>query len=250
MNDSPQSQNEASNDRVATPVPPLYIPIKDWNEADQPREKLALKGKHALSDAELLAILIGSGSRNESAVALCQRILRDTQHNLNDLGKISIDQLQQYKGIGIAKAITIVAALELGRRRQLSEIPDRPTIRSSKDAYRAIAPTLVDLPHEEFWILLLNRANQVTKQVRISEGGTSGTLVDAKKVYRYALEGQASALILSHNHPSGNLKPSDADIRITRKLIEAGKVLDISVLDHIIVSERGYTSLADEGLMH
>lgn len=250
MNTSSSTSRDTRDDQVATPQPPTYIAIKHWNEADQPREKLALKGKHTLSDAELLAILIGSGSRNESAVALCQRILHDVHYNLNDLGKVSIEQLQQYKGIGMAKAITIVAALELGRRRQRAEIPEKPTIRSSRDAYRAIAPTLVDLPHEEFWILLLNRANQVTKRVRISEGGTSGTLVDAKKVYRYALEGQASALILSHNHPSGNLKPSDADIRITRKLIDAGKVLDITVLDHIIVSERGYTSLADEGLMH
>lgn len=250
MNTRHDPQERQQPNAVANPQPPTYIAIKNWNEADQPREKLALKGKHALSDAELLAILIGSGSRNESAVALCQRILHDVNYNLNDLGKVSIDQLQQYKGIGMAKAITIVAALELGRRRQRAEIPEKPTIRSSRDAHQAIAPTLVDLPHEEFWILLLNRANQVTKRVRISEGGTSGTLVDAKKVFRYALEGQASAIILSHNHPSGNLTPSDADLRITRKLVEAGKVLDITVLDHIIVSERGYTSLADEGKMY
>ncbi len=226
-----------------------YIPIKDWAVADRPREKLVLKGKQALSDAELVAILIGSGSRNESAVTLSQRILKSVDNNLNDLGKATIEQLKTFKGIGEAKAISINAALELGRRRQLSDIAQRPQIRSSRDAYNVIAPIVVDLPHEEFWILMLNRSNQVVARTKISSGGTSSTVIDAKIVFKKALEYQASAIILCHNHPSGSLEPSDADINITRKLRQGGTYIDIGVLDHIIVSERGYCSLADDGLM-
>ena len=226
-----------------------FLPIKSWAEADRPREKLLLKGKQALSDAELVAILIGSGSRNETAVSLSQRILKSFDNNLNELGKASVKDLMIFKGIGEAKAISINAALELGRRRQLSDIKERPQIRSSRDAYNVIAPLVMDLPHEEFWILLLNRSNHVIGRAQISAGGTSGTIVDAKMVFKKALEHQASSIILCHNHPSGSLKPSEADIQITRKLRQGGTYIDISVLDHIIVSERGYCSLADDGLM-
>ncbi len=225
------------------------LSIKAWAEEDRPREKLLLKGKNALSDAELLAILLGSGSREESAVSLAQRILNSVENDLNALGKRSLSDLMQFKGIGEAKAITIAAALELGRRRQLTSVKDRPQIRSSRDGYKLLAPLLMDLPHEEFWVLLLNRANRVIGREQISIGGTSGTVVDAKVIFRKALEGQASALILVHNHPSGNLRPSQADIDITKKLRIGGKSLDISILDHLIISDRGYFSFADEGIL-
>lgn len=226
----------------------VTLPITAWAEEDRPREKLLAKGKNALTDAELLAILIGSGNRQESAVDLCKRILKDYDNNLNEIGKATINELMKYKGIGEAKAITIAAALEFGRRRQLSDIKEKPQIRSSRDAYNAIAPLLMDLAHEEFWILLLNRSNHVIGRSNISRGGTAGTVVDAKIVFKKALEMQASGLILCHNHPSGSLKPSQADISVTRKLKEGGTYLDISVLDHLIVSEKGYCSLADEGM--
>lgn len=223
------------------------LSIKAWAEEDRPREKLRSKGKQSLSDAELLAILLGSGSRSESAVGLAKRILSGVDNSLNDLGKCSLAELMKYKGIGEAKAITIAAALELGRRRQLSQVRDRPQIRSSRDAFRAIAPLLVDLPHEEFWILLLNRANRVIGRDQISLGGVTGTVVDAKVLFRKAIDGLACSIILCHNHPSGNLQPSQADIDLTKKLTQAGATLDILVLDHLIITEKGYYSFADEG---
>lgn len=235
---------EQGNHKRYTPQP---LSIKAWAEEDRPREKLRLKGKQSLSDAELIAILLGSGSREETAVGLAKRILSDVQHNLNDLGKRSLGELLKYKGIGEAKAISITAALELGRRRQLSQVRERPQVRSSRDAFRAIAPLLVDLPHEEFWILLLNRANRVMGREKISLGGVAGTVVDAKVVFRKAIEGLASSIILCHNHPSGNLRPSQADIDLTKKLVQAGKTLDVVVLDHLIVTDEGYYSFADEG---
>ena len=225
------------------------LSIKAWAEEDRPREKLLLKGKHSLSEAELLAILIGSGSREETAVGLAQRILHSVDFNLHDLGKRSISELMKFKGIGEAKAISIVAALEVGRRRQLSDIKTKPQITSSRDAYQVIAATLMDLRHEEFWILLLNRANRVMSRKQISTGGVSGTVVDAKVIFGKALEFQACSIILCHNHPSGNLQPSQADIDLTRKLVEAGKNLDIFVLDHLIIADKGYYSLADEGII-
>ena len=224
------------------------LTIKAWAEEDRPREKLLTKGKHALSDAELIAILIGSGNREETAVDLSKRILKSVENNLNELGKSSVKELMKFKGIGEAKAITIVAALELGRRRQMSDIKERPQIRSSRDAYNIIAPMLIDLAHEEFWILLLNRSNHVIGRANISIGGTAGTIVDAKIIFKKALEMQASGMILCHNHPSGSLQPSQADISVTRKLKQGGTYLDINILDHLIVSEKGYCSLADEGL--
>jgi len=223
--------------------------IKSWAEEDRPREKLLIKGKANLSDAELLAILLGSGSREETAVGLAQRILRYVDNNLHDLGKCSLSELMKFKGIGEAKAISIAAAMELGRRRQLSDIKERPQIMCSRDSYNVIAPILIDLPHEEFWVILLNRANRVMTRERISTGGVSGTIVDARIIFKKAIEQLASSIVLCHNHPSGNLNPSQADIKITRKLKTAGETLDVAILDHLIVSERGYYSFADEGLL-
>ncbi len=223
------------------------ISIKAWAEADRPREKLLLKGKQSLSDAELIAILMGSGSRQLSAVGLAQLILQSNNHNLNELGKNTVLDLREFKGIGEAKAITIIAALELGRRRQLSDLREKPQIRSSQDAYREMAPMIQDLTHEEFWVLLLNRANRILGRAKISSGGVSGTMVDAKLIFNKALEKRASSVMLFHNHPSGGLTPSQADISLTKKLREAGKFLDTQVLDHLIISDRGYYSFADEG---
>ena len=229
---------------------PSKLAITSWAEEDRPREKMLTKGKAHLSEAELLAILLGSGSREETAVGLAQRILNAADNNLHELGKRSIAELVAgFKGVGEAKAIAIVAALELGRRRQLSRIREKPQVTCSRDAFNAIAPLLMDLPHEEFWILVLNRANRILGREQISQGGTAGTVVDAKMVFRKALEAQASSIVLCHNHPSGNLQPSQADIDLTRKLKQAGETLDILVLDHLIVSESGYYSFADEGLL-
>lgn len=223
------------------------LTIKAWAEEDRPREKLVLKGKTNLSDAELIAILLGSGSREETAVALAQRILNEFDNNLNELGKQTITDLTKFKGIGEAKAISVIAAMELGRRRQISEIKVLPKITCSYDSYKIIAPLIADLPHEEFWILLLNRANKMICRKCISSGGVSGTIVDAKVVFKKAIDQLASAIVLCHNHPSGNLKPSQADLAITRRLKQAGDVLDITIIDHLIVTEQGYYSFADEG---
>ncbi len=238
-----------NNQTALKTYPNANLTIKAWAEEDRPREKLLAKGRHSLSDAELLAILLGSGSHQETAVDLAKRILQSIENDLQDLGKSSLAELMRFKGIGEAKAITIVAALELGRRRQLSNIRQKPQISCSRDAFNILAPFLVDLPHEEFWILLLNRSNRVIAREQVSIGGISGTVVDAKIIFHKAIEGRASSIILCHNHPSGNLEPSAADQRLTKKLIEAGKTLDVFVLDHLIVSEMGYFSFADEGLM-
>lgn len=223
--------------------------ILSWAEEDRPREKLILKGKAALSDAELIGILIGSGTRAMSAVDLSKVILSNVSNNLNELAKLSVNDLQQFKGIGQAKAITIVSALELGRRRKESQFIQKPKITCSKDAYEIIKPELMDLSYEVFWILLLNRANQVIKKCQISAGGISGTVADPKIIFKTALEHLCSAIILVHNHPSGNLKPSAADISLTKKMKESGNLLEIPVLDHIIFTDNGYLSFADEGLL-
>ncbi len=223
--------------------------IKSWAEEDRPREKLLVRGKNSLTDAELLAILLRSGSVEETAVGLAQRILADVDQDLHALGRCSVGELIRYKGMGEAKAVTVAAALELGRRRQLADLRHRPRVRASQDAYQAIAPLIADLPHEEFWLLLLNRANRIIGRERISTGGVSGTVVDAKIVFRKAVEALASSLILCHNHPSGNLQPSQADLELTRKLKQGGQVLDVCVLDHLIIAEGGYTSFSDEGLL-
>lgn len=223
--------------------------ITAWAEEDRPREKMMLKGCHALSDAELIAILIGSGTVGESAVALAQRILAQADGNLHELGKRSMKDLQRFKGVGEAKAITIVAALELGRRRQLSDLRERPRINNSRDAFNAIAPLLTDLHHEEFWLLMLNRKNEVFARERLSTGGTSGTVVDIKLVFKTAIEARAAAFVAIHNHPSGSLDPSAEDVTLTKRLQQAGQIMDLPLLDHLIVSERGYYSFADHGLV-
>ncbi|MUU79547.1 RadC family protein [Winogradskyella endarachnes] len=223
--------------------------IKNWSQDDQPREKLRDKGKATLSDAELIAILIGSGNREESAVALCKRIFASVDNNLNALGKLSIAQLMEFKGIGEAKAITIAAALELGKRRRLEEALELDRITSSRSVFEVMQPIIGDLPHEEFWILYLNNSNKVIKKNQLSKGGITGTLVDVRLVLKNALEVGAIALILCHNHPSGTLKPSKADKDITHKLKHAAQSLDISVLDHLIVTEKAYFSFADENIL-
>jgi DNA repair protein RadC len=225
------------------------ITIKSWAEEDRPREKLSQKGRRALSDAELIAILISSGNRTETAVELSKRILHSCQNDLNLLGKLSIQDLSKFKGIGEAKAISIIAALELGRRRKDTTSEISSPLNSSQSVYQAILPQFADLNHEEFWILLLNRANKVTSKHLISKGGQAGTVADPKIIFNTALENHAAYVILAHNHPSGNLKPSQADIDLTRKLRSAGAFLDIPVLDHLIVTDEGFFSFADEGLI-
>lgn len=223
--------------------------IKSWAEDDRPREKLFLKGRQALSDAELIAILIGSGNREESAVELSKRILNSASNNLSELGKLSVSDLMNFKGIGDAKAISIIAALELGRRRKETETVKRDKITCSKDVFDIMQPFMLDLPHEEFWLLNLSRSNAVIKKELISRGGVSGTVVDTKMIFKSAVENLASSIIICHNHPSGNLKPSDADIRITKNIREAGRVMDIQLFDHVIITETGYYSFNDEGML-
>lgn len=223
--------------------------IREWSPEDRPREKLLLKGTSALSEAELVAILIGSGTAKTSAVELAKKVLLLSNHNLNELARLGVKDLMKIKGIGEAKAITIVAALELGRRRKAQDLDEKPKISSSKDAFDLIQGHLMDLPHEEFWVLLLNRMHQVVKKKRISEGGVSGTVADPKIIYKLALEDLASGVIVAHNHPSGNLKPSQSDIDLTRKLKEAGRFLEVQLLDHLIIANRNYFSFADEGLI-
>lgn len=222
--------------------------IRSWAEDDRPREKLLLKGKAALSDAELIAILIGSGSTSETAVDLSKRILQSLSNKLSELGKLSVKDLTKFKGIGEAKAISIIAAMELGRRRKESEPEKRAKITDSRSAFDVVYPHLGDLNHEEFWVIYLNRANEVIGKENISKGGVSGTIVDPKVVFKAAVQFPASALILAHNHPSGQLKPSQADHQITKKLKEAGNALDIPVLDHLIIGDGNYFSFADEGV--
>lgn len=225
------------------------LPLTTWAEEDQPREKLLHKGKQSLTDAELLAIILSTGNRDETAVGLSKRILRSVDHNLHELGRTEVLELMKFKGIGEAKAISIVATLELGRRRQLSDVKERPKVSASQDAYRLLSPLVQDLKHEEFWILLLNRSNRVVAREQISSGGVSGTVVDAKVIFKKALDVLASSIILCHNHPSGNLKPSRSDLEITQKLKRAGENLEVTVLDHLIISELGFYSFADEGTL-
>jgi len=223
--------------------------IKNWATGDRPREKLIAKGRLSLTDAELLAILIGSGNTSESAVDLCKRILSSSQNNLNQLGKMNLKQLTSFNGIGEAKALTIIAAMELGRRRRGEETVEKVKITSSSSVYEVLQPVIGELDHEEFWILYLNNSNKIIEQFQISKGGITGTLVDVRITLRKALELGAVSLILAHNHPSGNLNPSEADKQLTRKLKTAAESLDIKILDHIIVTEKSYFSFADEGLL-
>jgi DNA repair protein RadC len=226
----------------------MYTPINQWAEDDRPREKFVLKGKSALSDSELLAILIGSGSRNESAVQLCQRILASSNNNLTQLGKLTIKQLTDFKGIGEAKAISIAAALELGRRRRLEEGFELDKVTSSKSVFEIMHPIIGDLMHEEFWVLYLNNSNKVVHKAQISKGGMAATIVDVRIVFKIALENNAMSIILVHNHPSGKLMASEPDIQITKKIKLAGQHLEVKVLDHIIITDKGYYSFNDEGI--
>ncbi|WP_372918065.1 DNA repair protein RadC [Salegentibacter sp.] len=223
--------------------------IKNWAEDDRPREKLLQKGKLSLSDAELIAILIGSGSPNESAVQLSKRILASGKNNLSELGKLSVQQLCDFKGVGPAKAVSIIAALELGRRRRIEEALERKKITSSASVFELMQPVIGELPHEEFWIIYLNNSNKVIEQLQLSKGGITGTLVDVRLTLKKALELAATSLILVHNHPSGTLLASEPDKQLTQKLKTAAQSLDIKVLDHVIVTENSYFSFADEGVL-
>lgn len=225
-----------------------HFSIKNWSEDDKPREKLMVKGNFALSDAELIAILIGSGSRNESAVNLSKRILKSVDGNLNALGKLSLKQLMIFKGIGEVKAITITAAMELGRRRRVEEVQELSKITSSKTVFHIMQPIIGELSHEEFWVLYLNNSNKVIHKAQLFKGGITGALIDVRLIFKIALECNAVAIILTHNHPSGKLQASDADKEITQKLKLAGKQLDVTVLDHVIITETNYLSFVDQGI--
>ena len=240
------------DDELSVPPPAYAAPaqgIKSWAEDDRPREKLMSKGLAALSNAEYLAILLGSGTVKLSAVDVGKLILQSVNDDLNELAKLSIKQLCRIPGIGEARAITIVAALELGRRRKEQGATKRATITCSRDIYQLVRPHLMDLPHEEFWVISLNRANLVMRHTSISRGGVAGTVADPKMIFKEALENLASSIILVHNHPSGNRNPSAADIALTKKLKEAGSFLDLPVLDHLIYTDNGYYSFADEGML-
>ncbi|MEJ0057168.1 MAG: DNA repair protein RadC [Bacteroidota bacterium] len=226
--------------------------IKGWSPEDRPREKLLLKGTTALSNAELIAILIGSGTVKMNAVDVSKKVLQHVGNNLHELARLTVKDLIKIKGIkglGEARAITIIAALELGRRRKDIDLDEKPKINVSKDAFDQISGDLMDLQHEEFWVLLLNRANRVVKKKRISEGGVSGTVADPRIIFKMALEELASGIIVAHNHPSGNMLASQGDINLTKKLKEAGKFLEIQLLDHLIICGQKYFSFADEGMM-
>lgn len=226
-----------------------HLPIKSLAEDDRPREKLATMGRHTLSDAELIGIILGSGNRHETAVQLAQRMLAENQNNINQLAKLSLNDLKKFKGVGIVKAISIAASFELGRRRKESEATERAKITSSHVAYELLHKRLSDLPHEEFWILLLNRANQVIKDECLSKGGISGTVVDVRLICKSAIESSASGVIIAHNHPSGQIAPSEQDKSITKKLKEGLKLFEISLLDHIIVGDQKYFSFSDDGMI-
>ncbi|MES2622059.1 MAG: DNA repair protein RadC [Bacteroidota bacterium] len=227
-----------------------FLSIKSWAEEDRPREKLLLKGKGALSDAELIAILLRTGVTGSSALDIAKKILNKVNGDLNELGKLSVADLKKMeKGLGDTKSITIAAALELGRRRQSSEIREKPVIRTSRDSFDYIYPEIADLPHEEFYVLYLNKSNKVITHKHISRGGIAGTVADTKIILKHAIELLATSIIAVHNHPSGNLKPSQADIDLTKKLKEAGKLIDASLLDHLIIGDKNYYSFADNGLL-
>ncbi|MCK9413865.1 MAG: DNA repair protein RadC [Prolixibacteraceae bacterium] len=225
------------------------VGIKSWAVEDRPREKMISRGLSALTDAELIAILISSGNSRESAVELSRRIMDSIHHNLNELGKLNCDELKKFRGIGQAKAITLIAAMELGRRRNQSEALDNGQIKGSRDAADYLRPEIGDLAYEEFWVLFLNRQNKVIDKRKLSQGGMTGTVIDVRMVLKLALEKHATSMIICHNHPSGNLDPSDADKKITKQMKEAAALMEIPVIDHLIVTQAGYFSFADEGLL-
>jgi DNA repair protein RadC len=221
--------------------------IKYWAEDDRPREKLILKGRAVLSDAELMAILIGSGTKGQSALDIAKALLAKAGHDLHKLGILNLDEICQTKGLGPARAVTLIAALELGRRRKLRETKTLIKIRSSKDAFLEVQPMLIDLDYEEFWIILLSQSNHVLHKTCVSKGGMTATIADVRVIFREAISKRATGIIAAHNHPGGTLKPSRPDHILTKKLKETGVVLDIPLVDHLIVSNEGYVSFADEG---
>lgn len=225
------------------------VPLKNWAKADLPREKLFMKGRHNLSDAELIAILLSTGNTGENVLDLSRKILSSVKNDLNALGKLNLNDLTKFRGIGLAKAAILIASLELGRRRTKPNTGRKDRIRSSKEAFNYISPLVSDLPHEEFWLILLNRANFVIACNSISKGGVTATIVDTKMIFKYALENLAVSVILCHNHPSGNKEPSPADIALTEKIVETGKLMEINIIDHLIIAEGDYFSFADENLL-
>ncbi len=223
--------------------------IKEWSIDDRPREKLLSKGKEMLSKAELIAILIGSGTRKESAIDLSQRILNSVNHNLHNLARLSVSDLCQFHGIGHAKAISIITALEIGRRRLLEKALQKNKITCSQDLFNLMAPLLSDLIEEQFWVIYLDQRLQVLQQKMIATGGFTQILVDIRKIFKYAFEYNATRIVLIHNHPTGNINPSLSDKRLTQKIKKAGEFIDISVIDHIIIAQNDYLSFADENLL-
>ncbi|MDH5380916.1 MAG: DNA repair protein RadC [Cyclobacteriaceae bacterium] len=226
-----------------------HITIKNWAEDDRPREKLLMKGRTSLSTAELIAILLGSGTKNHTALDIAKKLLEEGDNDLSKIARWTVKDMERIKGIGKVRAITIISALELGRRRKDQIIQQKPVITSSSDVYKIVKEKLLDLQHEEFWIVLLNRKNAVISLSQISSGGVAGTVVDPKIIFKKALEELASGIILIHNHPSGNLKPSNEDIKITKNLVESGKLLSVNVFDHIIFTDQGYYSFVDNSLL-
>lgn len=229
-------------------IPKFRDNIKSWAEEDRPREKLLLKGKSVLTDAELIAILIRSGNNEKTAVDVAREILAKVNNNLNDLAKLTVQDLMEFKGIGEAKALSIIAALELGGRRQAAPVTERPQIKTSADIFQ-IFQHLADIPNEEFWVVFLNRHNKVIAKEQLSIGGITGTIVDSKILFKKAMMYLCNGIILCHNHPSGNIQPSETDIQLTKRLKEAGKLMEIPILDHIIIGEKNYYSFADNGMI-
>jgi len=225
-------------------------PIKLWAEDDRPREKMLLKGKNSLSDAELLAIVLGSGTRELSAVQVAQGILLDVNNDLNALAKQSVNDLKRYPGIGEARAIEISAVMELARRKLKTKTEEKPNVRCSEDSFNFLYPFFADLNHEEFYVLYLNRANNIVAYEQLSKGGVSGTIADGKIIFSHALEHKSCAIVLAHNHPSGRLKPSASDIKLTKSLVKFGKLIDIQILDHLIITANNYFSFVDEGILY
>ena len=223
--------------------------IKFLAEDDRPREKFLLKGKNSLSDAELLAIIMGSGNREDSAVELGRKILNSVANNWHNLSLLSLSDLMKFKGVGEAKAISIAAALEIGHRRAAQEVPEKIQIRESKDSYKVLQPYLSDLQTEEFWAVFLNQNNRIVGKARLSAGGINQSVVDVRILFKTALEHLSTAIAIAHNHPSGNLKPSQEDLRITKQIADAGKILNIQLLDHLIISQNAYFSFADENIL-
>lgn len=223
--------------------------IKYWSEDDRPREKLMTKGCEALSDSELIAILLGSGNKNKSAVELSREILKSVKNDLNDLGRLNYTELMKFRGVGEAKAISVIAALELGRRRKVQHINKRKQITCSSDVYESFQPLLADKNHEEFWFILLNNSNMIIDKIKTSQGGTTGTVIDVKLIMKEAMNKLAQGIILVHNHPSGNIKPSNADRTITEKIKNATSFFDIKLLDHVIIGDSNYFSFADENCL-